>query len=254
MSLPMHDDDGGFVYFALVRDVAKIGHTRGRIEDRLRGVRAEYQCPVRFLGAMPGTRDDEKAMHKRFAHLRETDRFPHEATEIFRLNRELLEVIAQTPIKSLETEDFGISARTGLNAGSSEAMYRLRAYDPVEWTRLIRSAMKRAGNRLDDAATLLGMSGTTLAGWIDGDERLEDLRNAPPAPPPFREPLLRLVGDRLPRDGGDGIWRKRIVIDTLKDIITALESVNEEIPAYGSGVVEPEQGAGSKYYVPPRGT
>lgn len=237
----MNNDSGGYVYFALIRDLVKIGHTRGSVEDRLRSVKAEYRAPVRFLGAMPGSREDERALHKRFDHLRELDLFPGEKTEVFRLTRELLDFITGTPIHALETDDFGCVARTGASAGSSDMLHRLRAYDPAEWVRLIRSAMQRAGNRLADAAALLGTSGRILREWIAQDDRLEDLRCVTESPPPFRAAILRLIGDPSTPPRSQGINRKEMVTSVLRDIVAALESVDQDLPHDGSGFADPKR-------------
>ena len=45
----------------------KIGYTRGHVAKRLRALRSQIQHPVALLATMPGDREEEQMLHKRFA-------------------------------------------------------------------------------------------------------------------------------------------------------------------------------------------
>jgi hypothetical protein len=59
------------IYFAQPTDGGpiKIG-TTGDVESRLRQLETHYGRPMALLATMPGGRDEERAIHEQFAHLR----------------------------------------------------------------------------------------------------------------------------------------------------------------------------------------
>src|SRR4051812_15504369 len=58
------------IYFAqLPTGAIKIGTTEG-LDHRLQGLGTHYGKPVALLGTMPGGREAEREIHRRFAHLR----------------------------------------------------------------------------------------------------------------------------------------------------------------------------------------
>jgi hypothetical protein len=76
------------IYFLQSTDggPVKIGHSED-VEARVRQLEGHYGRPMALLATMPGGRDEERAVHDRFAHLRLG------RTEQFRPDRELFEFI-----------------------------------------------------------------------------------------------------------------------------------------------------------------
>ncbi len=49
--------------------IIKIGSTIGRVKDRIMQHRGHLKKPVTLLATMPGGREEEKQIHRRFAHV-----------------------------------------------------------------------------------------------------------------------------------------------------------------------------------------
>ena len=82
----------GYVYFiqSEADGCIKIGHTRTTVQHRKTILQIGSSSRLRILGALPGTDEDERAMHLRFASLR----LHH---EWFSPGEELLAFIAGLP-------------------------------------------------------------------------------------------------------------------------------------------------------------
>lgn len=71
------------IYFVQAEDGGpiKIGFTE-RLRERHRNLAAEYCKPLRVLAVTDGMRAEEKALHERFAHLRQTGEWFHPADDL----------------------------------------------------------------------------------------------------------------------------------------------------------------------------
>lgn len=83
------------IYFAQPVDggPVKIGTTEN-LPQRLAGLESTYGKPMALLGTMPGGRDEERAIHDRFSHLRLG------RTEQFRPEPELMQFIGKPLLTS----------------------------------------------------------------------------------------------------------------------------------------------------------
>jgi hypothetical protein len=61
---------GGCVYFVRAGEHVKIGHTAGRVHKRLAQLQIGNPYRLELIGTMAGGPQQERAMHRRFAHLR----------------------------------------------------------------------------------------------------------------------------------------------------------------------------------------
>lgn len=80
-----------YVYFiqAEAAGLVKVGYS-DRPEERVKAIQGMSPIPLRLLGWMPGTRQDERDLHMRFAHL-------HSHGEWFRVDDELSALIEEAP-------------------------------------------------------------------------------------------------------------------------------------------------------------
>jgi hypothetical protein len=82
------------VYFISDGDAIKIGHSIGT-KGRLAGLQTANPKRLRLMGEIPGTCHDERALHKRFAHLRLTG-------EWFQATRQLVSYIEDVTLGERE--------------------------------------------------------------------------------------------------------------------------------------------------------
>lgn len=80
-----------YVYFIKAENVGlvKIGYS-DRPEERLKSIQGMSPVPLRLLGWMPGSQQDERDLHARFAHL-------HSHGEWFRVDDDLAALIEEVP-------------------------------------------------------------------------------------------------------------------------------------------------------------
>jgi hypothetical protein len=90
MPQPYRTNSLRMIYFIQPADggPVKIGYSDD-VEARRRQLVTYYNCPLVLLGVMPGSREEEQAIHARFAHLRLG------RTEQFRPAPDLMEFIGQ---------------------------------------------------------------------------------------------------------------------------------------------------------------
>lgn len=93
---PEQEERPSWVYFAEREEVVKIG-TSGNVAERLKALEAGGQMlagmtagPLRLLGTLPGGYPEERALHRRFSHLRVDPK-----REWFLLNGDLAAFVAE---------------------------------------------------------------------------------------------------------------------------------------------------------------
>lgn len=83
--------DGGIVYFVRCDERVKIGYTRN-IGSRLSQFRTSNGKPVELLLTIPGGREEERALHQKFARFRTQGEWFRYVPEIRRVIRELEDI------------------------------------------------------------------------------------------------------------------------------------------------------------------
>lgn len=94
------------IYFAQAIDGGpiKIGYS-ANVDSRIRQLESIYRQPLSVLATMPGDRDEERAIHERFAHWRMG------RTEQFQPGHDLMEFIGRplfvnaSPVEPMTTSD-----------------------------------------------------------------------------------------------------------------------------------------------------
>lgn len=94
------------IYFAqaIGGGPVKIGHS-ANVESRIRQLESTYRQPLSVLATLPGDREEERAIHERFSHLRMGK------TEQFQPGHDLMEFIGRplfvnaSPVKPMATSD-----------------------------------------------------------------------------------------------------------------------------------------------------
>jgi Meiotically up-regulated gene 113 len=91
------------IYFAqLPSGAVKIGYS-ANVDARLIALKSYYHQPLVLLGTIEGDREDEQALHKRFAHIR------LHGTEQFRPTPELMEFIGKPLLVSANPESVEVT-------------------------------------------------------------------------------------------------------------------------------------------------
>ena len=121
------------VYFVRGGEHVKIGHTRN-FAKRLGALANGSPVPLELIGAMPGGRDEERELHRRFAHLRGPG-------EWFRATGELLAFVSSLPkMERLPMAEARLSVRRQWSCGGECALcvpivawYAKRRRKKPEW-------------------------------------------------------------------------------------------------------------------------
>jgi len=122
----------------------KIGHSAD-VEARLRQLEAHYGRPLALLAVREGGRDEEQAVHERFAHLRLG------RTEQFRPARELMEFIGRPLL--VDANPDAVEALAGRSDQADVDFLRVRVSGAYKaWvTRFAEAQRSDMSDLIDDA-------------------------------------------------------------------------------------------------------